>query len=272
MIKIIKRTLIAAVSVISPVFIFVSDELILKSKFVEKIDDSIYVLLCKLFFFFLVIGVFFIANITFEKVKWFHIEHDKNYEIEIRYDNILKTNKGMHLINFDECFSVKIGEENGDIKKSSLCGQYLLSKPIRDMRQVVANAGIKSERKKSKFQDKECYRPGTIIVYEGDLLMAFARLDENGHADFTTLAEYLHCLEFMWKQIYVHHGDSNVCIPILGAGRTKIENRNLSQQELLDIMIFSYKTSNFRLKKPNKLYICCKRDSNFSLNKIGKSL
>lgn len=46
----------------------------------------------------------------------------------------------------------------------------------------------------------------------------------------------------------------------------------LTQQELLDLIILSYKLSNNKIKLPNKLIIVCRKNDDFSLNNIGESL
>ena len=76
----------------------------------------------------------------------------------------------------------------------------------------------------------------------------------------------------MWKEIDKYYGQKDVCIPILGSGVTRINGISLTQQELLDLIIYSYKLSPYKIKVPYKLYIICKKKDNFSLNKIGETL
>ena len=80
--------------------------------------------------------------------------------------------------------------------------------------------------------------------------------------------EYIECLSEMWKQIEVHCSQTDVCVPILGSGLTLFEGASLSQQELLNIMIWSYKLSPHKIKAPYKLRIICKKSDGFSLNEI----
>lgn len=49
---------------------------------------------------------------------------------------------------------------------------------------------------------------------------------------------------------------------------TLFEGASLSQQELLNIMIWSYKLSPHKIKAPYKLRIICKKSDGFSLNEI----
>jgi hypothetical protein len=52
------------------------------------------------------------------------------------------------------------------------------------------------------------------------------------------------------------------------AGTTRIGDNELSQQDLLEIIINSYKLSMHKIKNPNKLRIICKRTEGFSINSI----
>lgn len=101
------------------------------------------------------------------------------------------------------------------------------------------------------------------------LLMAFAKLDSSGlgHLDRD---EYLKCLLLMWKEIDKYYAQNNVCISILGSGITRTgSGSNLTQQELLDLIIYSYKLCNTKIKNPNKLIIVCRKCDDFSINNIS---
>lgn len=105
-----------------------------------------------------------------------------------------------------------------------------------------------------------------------DLLMAFAKLDADGIGKFFSHKEFLDCLSLLWEEIDKYYGQKDVCIPILGSGLTRINETLLTQQELLDIIIGSYKLSSHKIKSPYKLHIVCKKNDDFSLNQIGKSI
>ncbi len=189
-----------------------------------------------------------------------------NYSVQIEYGNIFEMAGGKKVINFDECFTTKVGEAPSDIKPDSLCGQYLTKHPINNMEELINQANIKPARGKSKFNKQTCYVPGTIVPNGEYLLMAFVKLSESGlgRLDYE---EYLACLNELWKQIDLYHGTEDVYIPVLGARITRFD-KELTQQQLLDIIICSYRLSPHKMKKPNKLHIVCRRRERFSLNNI----
>lgn len=139
------------------------------------------------------------------------------------------------------------------------------------MQQLINSAEAAISPNKSKYQNKTIYEPGTIIPNENYLLLAFTKLNEKGLGEMSC-DEFLDCLSIMWKDINKYYGQNDICLPILGSGVTRVDNSSLTQQELLDIIIASYKLSANKIKPPNKLIIVCKRRDGFSLNKIGESI
>lgn len=173
------------------------------------------------------------------------------------------------MINFDECFTTSIGENSSDIKPNSLCGQFLLNNPIDDIDSLIKQNKISPQRKKFEYNNLICYKSGTIITYENFSFMAFARLDSNGNAKFNDKKDFINCLDIFWKELYNKHGDCNVCMLILGSSRTKIGDTYLTEQQVLDLILSSYKFSDFKLQRKYKIIIYCKRNSNFSLHNIS---
>lgn len=189
-----------------------------------------------------------------------------NFSIQVEYGDLLQVSRGKVVINFDECFTTKVGEKPAEIKPMSICGQYLTQHPIDNIQYLIDKSGIKPARGKSRYNDQDKYTPGTIIPNGNFLLMAFTKLDKNG-LGCLTYEEYIECLEKLWEQIDLRHGTSDVYLPILGSNIVRFD-KDLTQQELLDIMINSYRLSPKKMRKPYTLYIMCKKRDGFSLNDI----
>lgn len=197
----------------------------------------------------------------------------QNYLVQVEYGNILKKKKCKRVINFDECFTMNVGDNTADVNPSSICGQYLMAHPDLDIQQLIDDAPIKPARSKSKYHQKTRYDSGTIVPNGDDLLMAFAKLDERGKGRFFSRDEYLQCLDLLWKELENYYSEKDVCVPILGAGTTVFDGgsgASISQQDLLDMMIWSYKLSSHKIKVPHKLRIVCKKNIDFSINNIDK--
>lgn len=194
-----------------------------------------------------------------------------NYRIRVEYGDIHKKKKCHRVVNFDECFTTIVGTAPGEVKRDSICGQYLLQHPETDVEKLIHDGNITPSIYKSKYKNKICYPSGTLVPKDDDMLMAFAKLDEHGHARFFSRDEYIDCLNLLWKELEYYRGEKDVCVPILGAGRTSFDGgsgASIPQQELLDMMIWSYKLSSHKIKSPYKLRIICKRNEGFSINNI----
>ena len=230
------------------------------------------IIISRLVCFFLVwIGTALSYMFFLKARRWVTIK-GQNYLIRVEYGNILRKKNCKKVINFDECFTTKVGNAIADINPGSICGQYLKKHSDLDVQQLIKVAQIKPARSKSKYQHKIRYDSGTIVPNGDDLLMAFAKLDERGKGRFFSRDEYLQCLDLLWKEIENYYSERDVCVPILGAGTTLIDGgagASISQQDLLDMMIWSYKLSSHKIKAPYKLCIICKKNSGFSINNIG---
>lgn len=195
----------------------------------------------------------------------------RNYVIRVKYGDILKEKNCKRVINFDECYTTTIGDRPEEINENSICGKYLKENRNLNINQLIKAAEIRPANGKSEFQQKTKYKPGTIVANGSDLLMAFAPLDPDGRGRFHSIKEYKDCLSTMWNELDKHYGQKDVCIPILGAGITRIgadSTHTPTQQELLDIMIWSYKLSPNKVKLPYKLRIICQRRDGFTLSHI----
>lgn len=189
----------------------------------------------------------------------------KNVSISIEYGNIFEVTKGKKVINFDECFNTKVGQMPSDIKPDSVCGQYLALFPIENIQSLILQAGTKSVGV-SKYNRLPRYKLGTIVPNGDFLMMAFTELDNDGVSRMT-YEHYIECLNTLWQQIDKYHGTDDVYIPILGSKITRFD-KELTQQELLDVMVASYRLSPYKMKMTNTLHIVCVKQDGFSLSNV----
>lgn len=264
----LKKSITIAVSVFSFVLAIVPEDLFRCIKILKGFSDGLNVILNRMVFFLLI----FVLTVLIYKVcvyiKWWRKIKGKNYTIVVKYKDIFKVKKCKKVIPFDECYTTDVGSLPGEIKPTSICGQYLEKYPITNMYDLIEQAKLNSKGK-SKYQNKDKYESGRLVPNQDYLLMSFAKLDKEGLGRLTR-AELVDCLTVLWSEIDKYYGQQDVCISILGSGITRMDDSILMQQELLDIIIASYKLSASKIKKPNKLIIACKRVEGFSLYKIGE--
>lgn len=255
-----------AYAIITAVFTIVPESIFISVKLCNDWSDTICIVVNRIIICFVIL---FFSNIFYRiwrNIRQNVIIRGNNFVIQIEYGNLMELSSGKVVINFDECFTSTIGDAPSDIKAESLCGQFLSQYTNWNIRDLIDKSGIKPARNQSRYNHNTRYTPGTIILKDNYMLMAFAKLDENGRG-FLSYKEYLNCLDKLWEQIDVFRGTDDVYIPILGSGIIYFDGeRNFSQQELLDIMICSYCLSPKKIKTPNKLHIVCRKLDGFSIN------
>ncbi|MDE4541251.1 macro domain-containing protein [Thermoanaerobacterium sp. R66] len=270
--KFLKISFTWALSIISMVFTFVPEASFEGCKLIKDASNKVNVILNRLLTFITIFVIVVIAHAIYRCVRRSICIKGHGYSIVIEYGDILKKENCKRVINFDECFTTSVGDEPSDVKRSSICGQYLTANPIHNMQALIEKAQLKPAKGKSRYQGKVRYESGRLVPNGDDLLMAFAKLDEDGRGCFFSREEFLDCLSILWNEIDKYYGQKDVCIPILGSGITRFEDKLLTKQELLDIIVASYKLSSHKIKPPFQLHIVCKKSDDFSLNRIGEKL
>lgn len=284
MTNLFKKSASKAFLIVTTIFTFVPEDffaniewgtkdIIEQCKPFSDIDPKIFNVIISRFVCLLIVwGFCALLYALFQKLRWWTTIKGSNYSIRIEYGDIHKKKNCKRVINFDECFTTSVGDRIADVKSGSICGQYLRLHPGIDVQALIAASDVKPAEYRSKYQHQICYTPGTIVPYGDDLLLAFAKLDERGKGRLTR-DEYLECLDLMWKGIELTYAGKDVCIPVLGAGITYMEDgsgASIAQQDLLDMIIWSYKLCSHKIKSPHRLHIVCARNKDFSIFDIDR--
>lgn len=254
-----------AYGIISAIFMLVPEDVFKLGLIQCEWHDSAIIIANRIFFSAVIlVTANFIYNYCYKNKTSVTIA-DKNNIIRIEYGDLTKIESGLKVINFDECFTTTVGTRPQDVKPDSVCGQYLTLYPIEDMNSIIQAAGIQSVGV-SRYNNQLKYESGTLIKKDDYFLMAFAKLDEKGRGTMN-YGQYLECLDKLWQELDLYHGTDDVYVPVLGSRITRFE-KELTQQELIDVMISSYRLSPYKMKRPNILHIVCRRRDGFSLNNI----
>lgn len=255
-----------AYAIATAVFAIVPEKIFLSFKLCNVWSDAINIMLNRLLTGIIIIVLVNLAYYTYYKNRKCVFVKGNNFSIKIEYGDILRIVDGKKIIAFDECFTTHVGESPSDVKEESVCGQYLKIYPISNIQDLINSAGIKPLDDKSAFNSHIRYKTGTLVPNGEFLLMAFTKLDVYGRSCMT-YEDYINCLDTLWEQIDLYHGTKDIYITILGSNITRF-NTELTQQELLDIMIASYRLSPMKLHIPYQLHIVCKKREGFSINNV----
>jgi len=179
---------------------------------------------------------------------------------------------GLKVIAFNEYFDTLVDERV--ISSRSLNGMFvkqILKTPVADLDNYIESYQFQDdeiigENQNRRAGKKKWYKIGTICVYEEFLLTAFSKFDEDNKA-VLTMPEYLEFLINFWDRVNSIYGQRSVSTTIFGSGITRIKGHKLiSDEDLLKIMLWTFRISEMRFKYPAKLTIVIHEEK---INKIN---
>lgn len=173
---------------------------------------------------------------------------------------------GLKVIAFNEYFDTKV--DDIIISHNSLNGIFInrhLPKTLVDLDRhlkeyLFEESEVLEVNEKRINGKKQKYDIGTICVYDDFILAAFSKFNDRNQACLT-MPEYLEFLIKFWDSVNRVYAQQSVSVPIFGSGITRIkEHRNISDEELLKIMLWTFRISEMRFKHPAKLSIIIHKD------------
>jgi Domain of unknown function (DUF6430) len=180
--------------------------------------------------------------------------------VTVKKGDIFKQS-GFKVIAFNEYFDTQVDDKI--ISQRSLNGIFIadhLKVSVAELDKCIENYSfddneILGENTVRKFGKKIQYSIGTICVYNDYLLTAFSKFDEQNRA-WLTMPDYLSFLIIFWDKVNRIYAQKSVSVPIFGSGITRIkEHKNISDEDLLKIMLWTFRISEMRFKYPAKLQI-----------------
>ncbi len=179
---------------------------------------------------------------------------------------------GLKAIAFNEYFDTQV--DNTLIGQKSLNGVFItkeLKEPISELNRHIENYAFEEneflEINNSRKQGKQKkYQIGTICVYKDYLLTAFSKFDQNNKAQLT-MPEYLEFMINFWDKVNKVYAQKSVSTTIFGSGITRIKgHKNIADEDLLKIMLWTFRISEMRFKYPAKLTIVIHKDKIKQIN------
>lgn len=178
--------------------------------------------------------------------------------------------EGLKVINFNEYFDTIV--DNKIIAKNSLNGKFITEK-VKDLEKLdstideqLLNFNTTEVTRKNGGKNKK-YDLGTIVEYEDYLLTAMTKFDDNNKANLT-LREFLSFLMNFWNNLNIIYANRKVNITLFGSSCLNriTDSYEITEQELLEIIIWTFKISKIKFKYPNDITLILTKDL---LNKIN---
>lgn len=210
---------------------------------------------------------FLVALALIHVATWLHANSLRKISIEIEGSNVNITSgdifkqEGLKAIAFNEYLDTQV--DNIIISKASLNGKFIeseLKEPVEALDAYIArfqfdDGDIIDTGVQRRIGKTTRYRLGTICVYNDFLLTAFSRFDAKNQASLT-MPEYLEFLINFWDKVNKVYAQQSVSTTIFGSGITRIKgHRTISDEDLLKIMLWTFRISEMRFKYPAKLTI-----------------
>lgn len=186
-------------------------------------------------------------------------------EVTIKAGDIF-SESGLKAIAFNEYFDTLV--DNKIIAESSLNGIFInkyFGATVSELDSHIENYPFEAsdilesnlERKQGKVVRHQI---GTICVYKDFLLTAFTKFDDKNKAQLT-MPEYLEFLINFWDKVNNVYAQKSVSTPVFGSGITRIKgHKTISDEDLLKIMLWTFRISEMRFKYPAKLTILIHKD------------
>ncbi|CAH7255195.1 membrane hypothetical protein [Vibrio chagasii] len=197
---------------------------------------------------------------------WFNANSRKNAsltinnsKIDVKVGDIFYT-EGLKVIAFNEYFDSIV--DNDIISEGSLNGIYINTK-VDDLAEfdktLDDNASLNrkvcdTNNDREKGKNKK-YKLGTIYKKNDFLLTAFSKFDNDNRA-YLNIDDYIEFLLNFWNEVDIIYSGRSVVIPLLGSGITRFKGYDaISEQELLELLIWSFKVSRMKFTYPSTVTI-----------------
>ncbi|HDV6326107.1 TPA: hypothetical protein RJR39_002161 [Burkholderia cenocepacia] len=210
---------------------------------------------------------FLITLVVIHVVTWIRANLLREISIDIEGSSVniisgdIFKQSGLKAIAFNEYLDTQV--DNIIISRASLNGIFIesqLNEPVTKLDDYIENfqfddGDILETNVQRRTGKTTRYRLGTICVYNDFLLTAFARFDAKNQANLT-MPEYLEFLINFWDKVNKVYAQQSVSATIFGSGITRIKgHRTISDEDLLKIMLWTFRISEMRFKYPAKLTI-----------------
>ncbi|MBX6690948.1 hypothetical protein I8746_15230 [Pseudomonas sp. USTB-Z] len=211
--------------------------------------------------------LFLLGLFVFYIICWFEANRLKIVDLDIEGSTVtvkagdIFKEQDYKVIAFNEYFDTQVDDKI--ISSKSLNGIFVnehlpgtlddLNKYLEEYQFENSDIGEFNELRRSGKKQK--YEIGTVCVYQDYILAAFTKFDDRNRAELT-MPEYLAFLIKFWDKINNVYAQKSVSVPVFGSGITRIkEHKNITDEDLLKIMLWTFRISEMRFKYPAKLTI-----------------
>lgn len=229
---------------------------------------------CKTVYGWIFIGLLLLIYLTI----WIWSNNLNKIDIDVEGSDVtikvgdIFSEPGLKAIAFNEYFDTQV--DNIIIAEGSLNGIFIkkhLGVPVSELDTHIEkyhfeDSEILGTNAGRKLGKRVRYQIGTICVYKDFLLTAFAKFDDENKA-VLTMPEYLEFLINFWDKVNNVYAQQSVSTTIFGSGITRIKgHKSISDEDLLKIMLWTFRISEMRFKYPARLTVVVHKDKIDKIN------
>ena len=198
-----------------------------------------------------------------------------NSEVEVKFGDIFLEQANLKVIAFNEYFDTLVDDKI--IAKSSLNGVFIdkfFNNKVDELDDIISNethleeASVE-ENTTRPFGKKTKYKLGTVCVVNDYLITAFTHFDDHNKA-YLEINDYINCLLNFWNEVDRVYAGRTVALPVLGSGITRFKGyENISDQELLELIIWTFKVSRIKFPYPSSVKIVVYKNKSERINLLA---
>lgn len=263
--KKLRRDYYKILSVISVIFTLLSIEPVTKcvEKYIIADNDDVWRVLLISYIFSLVLAYI---------ILWIYANKKEKIKLNIN-GNILEIRQGdifaephdvWKVINVNEFFDTELGGKESLVSSESVQGKYLKKYYSTEVTELDARIDeelscVQGKRKITRKRGKNIRYPlGTLFCDVKDdrryLLTAFSKMDDANRA-YLSMKDYVNFLMNFWEEIDKVYDGHSVTVSLFGTGILRMDSSDITEQDLLELIIWSFRNSHIRLAYGAKVTI-----------------
>lgn len=210
--------------------------------------------------------IYYIFNWNRAKNQKKIVLHFGESDIEVYFGDIFEADDNdLKIISFNEYFDTEVDGQQTLISSNTINGKFLIryKDEIEQFNKIFAeDEYLNSEmliktNSNRKHGKKNKYRLGSLVNLTNNYLaVAGSKFNDQNKANMT-MREYIGFLLTFWSEVDRLYNNNSVVIPVFGSGILRFTDgyAGASAQELLEIIIWTFKISRIKIAYPSKIKI-----------------
>ncbi|WP_195980141.1 macro domain-containing protein [Clostridium butyricum] len=211
--------------------------------------------------------------IYWNKKKSIHLKVN-NSKIEVKFGDIFAESADFKVVAFNEYFDTIVDDKI--IAKATLNGIFInkfFKDKVGDLDEIISsdthlNDSIITDNNLRRSGKKIKYKLGTICVVNDYFLTALTHFDNDNRA-YLEMNDFISCMLNFWNEVDRVYAGKTIALPVLGSGITRFKGYDsISDQELLELIIWTFKVSRIKFTYPSKVKIVVYKGKSDKINLI----